>query len=76
MCNRITLFSALQKFTNSEKHFEHYFLRSHFHHLDHLNYFECFCHPVNKLKPDASVYIENILTLISICSFNGSHVGK
>ena len=48
------------------KHFEHYFLRSHLHHLDHLNYFECVCHPVHKLKHNASVYIENILTLIEI----------
>ena len=48
------------------KHFEHYFLRSDLHHFDHLNYFECFCHPVHKLKHNASVYIENILTLIEI----------
>ena len=52
------------------------YLRSHMHHLDHFNYFECLRHPIHKLKHDASVYIENILNLIDIHSFYGSHVGK
>ena len=45
-----------------ESRCSHYFLRSHLHYLDHLNYSEYFCHPVYKLKHYASVYIENRLT--------------
>ena len=79
VCNRITLISTLQKFTDfgeTWKNFEHYFLHFNLHYLDRLNYFESFCHPVHKSKHDTAIYIENILTLIDIRSFYASHVDK
>ena len=76
VCNKTTSFSALHKFTELGETFWALFSVFSFASVRWFELFECLCDHVYKLKHDAFVYIKNILTLIDIQSFYGSHVGK